>query len=100
MDDQDESVESGPSNYEEEEYYDDTDETDSYGSDTQEQPRVDANDEVGAPRYLVPARAMGAVEIPMVVANLDRATKAFGNVSDFKMVRPLFTSLHLGWVDN
>ncbi|PKS05306.1 hypothetical protein jhhlp_008679 [Lomentospora prolificans] len=38
----------------------------------------------GAPRYVVPPRAMGAVEVPMIVANVDRATKAFGNITTYK----------------
>lgn len=42
--------------------------------------------ENGAPRYTVPPRAMGAVEIPMIVADVDRATRAFGNVGTFKAV--------------
>lgn len=44
--------------------------------------------EDGAPRYTVPPRVMGAVEIPMIVADLDRATRAFGNVGTFKAVSP------------
>ncbi|SPN98967.1 uncharacterized protein DNG_02006 [Cephalotrichum gorgonifer] len=40
--------------------------------------------EGGAPRYTVPPRAMGAVEIPMIVADVDRAIRAFGNLSGFK----------------
>lgn len=42
--------------------------------------------EDGAPRYTVPPRAIGAVEIPMIVADVDRATRAFGNVGTFKSV--------------
>ncbi|MBE3046847.1 hypothetical protein IMZ48_30825 [Candidatus Bathyarchaeota archaeon] len=42
----------------------------------------------GAPRYTVPPRAMGAVEIPMIVADVDRATRAFGNIGSFKAVSP------------
>lgn len=40
----------------------------------------------GAPRYTVPPRAMGAVEVPMIVADVDRATRAFGNVGSFQTV--------------
>ncbi|TQN75042.1 Transcription factor tau subunit sfc1 [Colletotrichum shisoi] len=36
-----------------------------------------------APRYPIPKRAMGAVEVPMIVMNLDRTEKAFGNISSF-----------------
>lgn len=45
-----------------------------------------AGREEGAPRYTVPPRAMGAVEIPMIVADVDRATRAFGNIGSFKAV--------------
>ena len=44
--------------------------------------------EDGAPRYTVPPRVMGAVEVPMIVADVDRATRAFGNIGSFKAVRP------------
>lgn len=46
-----------------------------------------AGKEEGAPRYTVPPRAMGAVEVPMIVADVDRATRAFGNIGSFKTVR-------------
>ncbi|GJC93419.1 RNA polymerase iii transcription factor [Colletotrichum higginsianum IMI 349063] len=36
-----------------------------------------------APQYPIPKRAMGAVEVPMIVMNLDRTEKAFGNISSF-----------------
>ncbi|TDZ68428.1 Transcription factor tau subunit sfc1 [Colletotrichum trifolii] len=39
-----------------------------------------------APRYPIPKRNMSAVEIPMIVMNLDRAEKAFGNISTFQNV--------------
>ncbi|KAK1655229.1 RNA polymerase III transcription factor IIIC subunit-domain-containing protein [Colletotrichum phormii] len=39
-----------------------------------------------APRFSIPKRTMGAVEIPMVVMNLDRTEKAFGNVSSFQNI--------------
>ncbi|CAM1507932.1 Fc.00g047800.m01.CDS01 [Cosmosporella sp. VM-42] len=38
----------------------------------------------GAPRYTIPARALGAVEIPAVVENVDRAVNAFGRVPTFQ----------------
>lgn len=47
-----------------------------------------ASKEDGAPRYTVPPRAMGAIEIPMIVADVDRATRAFGNIGSFKTVSP------------
>ncbi|GKT84588.1 RNA polymerase III transcription factor [Colletotrichum tofieldiae] len=49
-------------------------------------PLADRKDSNSAPRYLIPKRAMGAVEIPMIVMNLDRAEKAFGNISSFQNV--------------
>lgn len=42
-----------------------------------------------APRYSVPNRVLGAVEIPAVVQNVDRAVKAFGRVPSLQHVRPL-----------
>ncbi|KXH69541.1 hypothetical protein CSAL01_09210 [Colletotrichum salicis] len=39
-----------------------------------------------APRFSIPKRTMGAVEIPMIVMNLDRTEKAFGNVSSFQNI--------------
>lgn len=46
-------------------------------------PPKDSN---SAPRFPIPKRTMGAVEIPMIVMNLDRTEKAFGNVSSFQNV--------------
>lgn len=49
-----------------------------------------ANDSVhpdSAPRYTVPSRAIGAVEIPAVVENIDRTIKAFGRVPNLQHVR-------------
>lgn len=40
-----------------------------------------------APKYTVPARVLGAVEIPAVVENVDRAVKAFGRVPNLQHVR-------------
>ncbi|KAM0561620.1 hypothetical protein ACHAPJ_002788 [Fusarium lateritium] len=37
-----------------------------------------------APRYTVPSRVLGAVEIPAVVENVDRAVKAFGRVPNLQ----------------
>lgn len=48
------------------------------------QNRHDSN---SAPRFPIPKRSMGAVEIPMIVMNLDRAEKAFGSISSFQNVR-------------
>ncbi|KAG5813118.1 hypothetical protein H9Q74_003833 [Fusarium xylarioides] len=48
-----------------------------------------ANDSVhpdSAPRYTVPSRAIGAVEIPAVVENIDRTVKAFGRVPNLQHV--------------
>ncbi|KAJ4307999.1 tau 95 subunit of transcription factor TFIIIC [Fusarium piperis] len=39
-----------------------------------------------APKYTVPARVIGAVEIPAVVENVDRAVKAFGRVPNLQHV--------------
>ncbi|KAK7402737.1 tau 95 subunit of transcription factor TFIIIC [Neonectria punicea] len=39
-----------------------------------------------APRYSVPNRLLGAVEIPAVVQNVDRAVKAFGRVPSLQHV--------------
>lgn len=36
-----------------------------------------------APIYPIAKRIIGAVEVPMIVMNLDRAERAFGNVSTF-----------------
>ncbi|KAI3551096.1 hypothetical protein CABS01_11370 [Colletotrichum abscissum] len=46
-------------------------------------PPKDSN---SAPRFPIPKRTMGAVEIPMIVMNLDRTEKAFGNVSSFQNI--------------
>lgn len=39
-----------------------------------------------ASRYTVPTRIVGAVEIPAVVENVDRAVKAFGRVPNLQHV--------------
>lgn len=44
---------------------------------------VDPN---AAPSYPVHKRLIGAVEVPMIVMNLERAQMAFGNISTFKNV--------------
>lgn len=54
---------------------------------------VEEEEDEGAPRYVVPPRAMGAVEVPMIVANIDRATKAFGNITTYKPVGFFLISL-------
>lgn len=43
----------------------------------------------GAPRYSIPHRVLGAVEIPAVVENVDRAVKAFGRTPSFQQVSRL-----------
>ena len=40
----------------------------------------------GAPRYLIARREFGAVEIPAVVQNVDRAVQAFGRVPSLEHV--------------
>lgn len=60
---------------------DETHATAEVGGDVEE-----VEEEGGAPRYVVPPRAMGAVEVPMIVADIDRATKAFGNITTYKPV--------------
>ncbi|WDK12468.1 hypothetical protein CGRA01v4_03747 [Colletotrichum graminicola] len=50
------------------------------------QPLTDWQDNNSAPRYPIPKRAMGAVEIPMIVMNLGRTEKAFGNISSFQNI--------------
>ncbi|KAF4988601.1 hypothetical protein FDECE_14979 [Fusarium decemcellulare] len=39
-----------------------------------------------APKYPIPSRVLGAVEIPAVVENVDRAVKAFGRVPNLQHV--------------
>ncbi|OLN86905.1 Transcription factor tau subunit sfc1 [Colletotrichum chlorophyti] len=60
------------------------------GVDERETPRGSPSpgphDSNSAPRYPIPKRAMGAVEVPMIVMNLDRAEKAFGNISTFQNI--------------
>ena len=43
----------------------------------------------GAPKYTIPPRVLGAVEIPAVVENVDRAVKAFGRTPTFHQVSEL-----------
>lgn len=68
------------------------DDFESLPSNEHEHEQVEPNDyapkQDGAPRYAVPPRAMGAVEVPMIVADVDRATRAFGNVGSFQTVSP------------
>lgn len=47
-----------------------------------------------APKYTVPNRVLGAVEIPAVVQNVDRAVQAFGRGPSLQHVR-LFPGMHL-----
>lgn len=56
------------------------------GRETQREPSTSRDDSNSAPRFSIPKRAMGAVEIPMIVMNLDRAEKAFGSISSFQNV--------------
>lgn len=61
-------------------------------------PRSEQNEnEAMAPRYLIPSRSMGAVEVPAVVNNVDRAIKAFGRVRSLAHVSRLI--LHLVLLD-
>lgn len=46
----------------------------------------DGVDASTAPILTVPARAFGAVEIPMVIQNMDRAMRAFGRAPVFDSV--------------
>jgi hypothetical protein len=48
-----------------------------------------------APKYSIPARDLGAVEIPAVVENVDRAVKAFGRVPSLRHVGLTSTSTWL-----
>lgn len=41
-----------------------------------------------APKYTVPSRILGAVEIPAIVNDVDRAVKAFGRVPSLQHVGP------------
>lgn len=56
-----------------------------YVVDTINSRRAARND--GAPKYTIPPRVLGAVEIPAVVENVDRAVKAFGRTPSFPQVR-------------
>ena len=47
----------------------------------------------GAPKYTIPPRELGAVEIPAVVENVDRAVKAFGRAPSFPQVSRKSTTL-------
>jgi general transcription factor 3C polypeptide 5 (transcription factor C subunit 1) len=52
--------------------------------------------EKAAPTYRIPRRELGAVEIPAVVKNVDRAIKAFGRVTSLAHVcRTLSLTLDL-----
>lgn len=55
-------------------------ETDSEGPGGFEHARQRDDVQDAAPRYPIPRRSMGAVEIPAVVQNVDRAVQAFGRV--------------------
>lgn len=48
-----------------------------------------------APRFTIPERVIGAVEIPAVVENPDRAVKAFGRVPNLQHVRSPYRLLYL-----
>ncbi|KAF4873873.1 Transcription factor tau subunit sfc1 [Colletotrichum siamense] len=58
------------------------------GNEPQEESSTAQNrhDSNSAPRFPIPKRSMGAVEIPMIVMNLDRAEKAFGSISSFQNI--------------
>ena len=43
--------------------------------------------EDAAPRYQIPEREMGAVELPAIVHDVDRAIRAFGRVPSLAHVR-------------
>lgn len=57
--------------------------------DSDEEPSAGPAPPDAAPKYTVPNRVLGAVEIPAVVENVDRAIKAFGRRPDLQHVRPL-----------
>lgn len=44
-----------------------------------------------APRYTIPSRKIGAVEVPAVVQDIDRAVRAFGRVPSLAHVSNLWT---------
>lgn len=46
----------------------------------------DYEDAEGAPRYPIPSKRFGAVEVPALVQNVDRAVQAFGRVPDLNHV--------------
>ena len=48
--------------------------------------RETATTDQGAPRYSIARREFGAVEIPAVVQNVDRAVQAFGRVPSLEHV--------------
>ncbi|KAL2760445.1 hypothetical protein ACRALDRAFT_1078837 [Sodiomyces alcalophilus JCM 7366] len=50
---------------------------------------IDDAPEHAAPIYPIAKRIIGAVEVPMIVMNLDRAEKAFGNLTTFQNVLDL-----------
>lgn len=47
---------------------------------------LDPSTSGAAPRYKIDPRVLGAVEIPAVVENVDRAVKAFGRVPNLQHV--------------
>lgn len=54
--------------------------------DSDEEPSAGPAPPDAAPKYTVPNRVLGAVEIPAVVENVDRAIKAFGRRPDLQHV--------------
>jgi hypothetical protein len=48
-----------------------------------------------APKYPIPQRRIGAVEVPMIVINTDRGVKAFGNLQGFQQVSLSSVTEHL-----
>lgn len=54
---------------------------------------ADYEEAQGAPRYPIPSRELGAVEVPALIQNVDRAVKAFGRVPDLSHVSASSTLL-------
>jgi general transcription factor 3C polypeptide 5 (transcription factor C subunit 1) len=50
------------------------------------------NEGDAAPRYTIPSRRLGAVEHPMIIKNLDKAIKTFGQNSALQSVRNSYIS--------
>jgi hypothetical protein len=63
-----------------------SDEDDEIASPVQEEEASETID-VRAPSYTVPARPLGAVEVPGLISDVDRGMKAFGNIYNYDQVR-------------